>query len=88
MSLLIVTEKTFYKTPVHDKKSFQVRSRRELLQFDKEHLQNKSLIFSDQRLTAFTLPVLEVVVITINQEIIDKDLKGKKGCLFAEDMIL
>lgn len=70
MSILIVAEKAFYKTLIHDKNYLQVRSRRDLPQFDKEHLQNKSRIFNDQRLNGFTLTLLEIVIIAIKQEII------------------
>lgn len=68
MSILTVAEKAFYKTLIHDKNYLQVRSRRDLPQSDKD--KNKSHIFNDQRLNGFTLTLLEIVIISIKQEII------------------
>lgn len=62
--------------PNHGTNHQQVRKKRELPQFDKEHLQNKSLIFNGLRLNAFTLRLMEVVVVARKQVI--KGIQNEK----------
>ena len=54
----------------------KTRNPKELSQFDKEHLQKKSLIFNGLRLNAFTLRLMEVVVVARKQVI--KGIQNEK----------